>query len=390
MIQFQGMTAEEFLRDYWQKKPLLIKKALPDFVPPIDADELAGLALEEDVESRLVMETPHKKPFWELRHGPFDVHDFSKLPETHWTLLVQGVDLLVPEVAKLREHFNFIPQWRFDDVMISYAATHGGVGPHYDNYDVFLYQAAGSRRWLLTTKDCHPENHINDVPLRLMQRFEVEFDYVLEAGDMLYLPPHVGHHGIALNQDCMTYSFGYRSYQGRELFDSFADYLAEEDNREILYRDPNWSKVMGQETIEPDAWQQAKAVLLNMLADDRHLKRWFSRHVTTLDRQAQQHLPQPLSNSKKNNVTSFLLKCQQHTQLRLHAACRISYYFEHDDMVLMINGCSWDTNGVTHEMMLSLANARMLETSGLSPWLHTIENQTFLHQLWLLQWVYFD
>ncbi len=135
-----GLTAREFLRDYWQKKPLLIRQAIPDFESPIDADELAGLALEEEVESRVIIA-------WELRRGPFSEDSFSQLPEREWTLLVQAVDQFVPEVAELLEHFRFLPSWRIDDVMISFAAPGGSVGPHFDNYDVFLLQGKGKRHW---------------------------------------------------------------------------------------------------------------------------------------------------------------------------------------------------------------------------------------------------
>ena len=138
-----GLTAREFMRDYWQKKPLLIRQAIPDFESPIDADELAGLALEEEVESRLVIE--HGERPWELRRGPFAEDEFSKLPEREWTLLVQAVDQFVPEVSELLENFRFLPSWRVDDVMISFAAPGGSVGPHFDNYDVFLLQGHGKR-----------------------------------------------------------------------------------------------------------------------------------------------------------------------------------------------------------------------------------------------------
>ncbi|WP_279293382.1 cupin domain-containing protein, partial [Pseudomonas aeruginosa] len=140
-----GLTAAEFLRDYWQRKPLLVRQAIPDFESPLSADELAGLSLEESVESRIVLE--HGKTPWEMRRGPFQEEDYQHLPEQDWTLLVQAVDQFVPEVAQLLEQFRFLPSWRIDDVMISYAAPGGGVGPHFDNYDVFLLQGHGRRRW---------------------------------------------------------------------------------------------------------------------------------------------------------------------------------------------------------------------------------------------------
>lgn len=138
MLHFQQINLETFLTEYWQKKPLLLRNALPNFINLLSPDELAGLALEEEVESRIVIQRPHHIKPWHLLRGPFCEKDFQSLPKTHWTLLVQGVDRFVPEVYQLLEHFNFLPQWRIDDVMISYASKYGSVGPHYDNYDVFL------------------------------------------------------------------------------------------------------------------------------------------------------------------------------------------------------------------------------------------------------------
>jgi 50S ribosomal protein L16 3-hydroxylase len=224
MLNLNNISITSFLTNYWQKKPLVIRQALPGFNSPISPDELAGLALEEEIESRIVWETPNQSPQWHLKRGPFTEKDFSSLPNSHWTLLVQGVDRVIPEVYALLDHFNFLPQWRVDDVMISFATLFGGVGPHYDNYDVFLYQAKGQRLWSLTSQKCKPENYIPELELRIMREFAVEEEILLEEGDMLYLPPHIGHYGISQSDECMTYSFGYRSYQGQELWDSLGDY----------------------------------------------------------------------------------------------------------------------------------------------------------------------
>ena len=176
-----GITAREFLRDYWQKKPLLIRQAIPDFESPIDADELAGLALEEEVESRLVIE--HGERPWELRRGPFAEDEFSKLPEREWTLLVQAVDQFVPEVSELLEHFRFLPSWRIDDVMISFAAPGGGVGPHFDNYDVFLLQGHGKRNWKIGQM-CDSESPLlPHADLRILAGFQGPLVGGLEIGE---------------------------------------------------------------------------------------------------------------------------------------------------------------------------------------------------------------
>src|SRR5690606_33230205 len=172
------LPIEDFLRAYWQKKPLLIRNAFPNFESPIDGDELAGLALEEEVESRLILE--HCKVPWELQHGPFDENIFSTLPESHWTLLVQAVDQWVPEVHELLNHFRFIPNWRLDDIMVSYAPDQGSVGPHFDYYDVFLLQGAGQRRWR-TGQQCDVNSaHVEGTPLNVLKNFEQQNEWLLE------------------------------------------------------------------------------------------------------------------------------------------------------------------------------------------------------------------
>jgi len=225
MIHLNKINISTFLNEYWQKKPLVIRGALPDFETPVSAEELAGLSLEEEVESRIVIQNGEKD--YQLLKGPFDESTYESLPEENWTLLIQGMDRLVPEVTDILNDFDFLPRWRIDDIMISYATKGGNVGPHFDHYDVFLLQAAGKRNWKLTSQDCREDNYIQGVDLRLMETFTVEEDYVFEKGDVLYIPPKWGHHGVALDDECMTYSIGYRTYRGQELWDSFGDHLSE-------------------------------------------------------------------------------------------------------------------------------------------------------------------
>ncbi|MDP3706282.1 MAG: cupin domain-containing protein [Legionellaceae bacterium] len=386
MVHFQHIDQSTFLTDYWQKKPLVIRQALPDFINPLTADELAGLAMEEDVESRMVLETPQQAPFWHLKTGPFLESDFATLPKTHWTLLVQSMDRLIPEVALMLDHFNFIPQWRVDDVMISYAVAQGSVGPHYDNYDVFLYQASGRRKWSLTTKNCTKNNCLRDVELRIMADFETEEEYVLEAGDMLYLPPHVGHYGVSLSDDCMTYSFGYRSYQGQELWDSFGDFISEKALFTALYHDPNWATLPGTSAITSEAWLQARHVMQQMLDDDCLMKTWFGCFATRLDQQAEQHMPMPLDNEDEHDVSGFMNLLSQSRELQRDATCRLAY-LEDDVFCLFINGCEWNITGVSSSLVQYVANNRILNILDLMPYLEFEDNRLFLHELWTLQWL---
>jgi len=192
-----GLTPERFLAEYWQKRPLLVRQAIPGFKSPLSADELAGLACEPEVESRLILEKGGSRP-WQLEHGPFEEERFATLPESHWTLLVQRVNHWVPAVADLLDHFAFLPSWRLDDIMISYAADQGSVGPHTDQYDVFLLQGAGRRRWQIDASVTDESPLLDHPDLRILAQFHATDEWVLEPGDLLYLPPGLAHYGVAL------------------------------------------------------------------------------------------------------------------------------------------------------------------------------------------------
>ena len=272
-----GMTAREFMRDYWQKKPLLIRQAIPDFESPIDADELAGLALEEEVESRLVIE--HGERPWELRRGPFAEDEFGKLPEREWTLLVQAVDQFVPEVGELLEHFRFLPSWRIDDVMISYAAPGGSVGPHFDNYDVFLLQGAGQRHWQIGQMCDSDSALLEHADLRILADFQATDEWTLEPGDMLYLPPRLAHSGVAVD-DCLTYSVGFRAPSAAEVLTHFTDFLSQYLPDEERYTDADAQPVSDPHQIQRDALDRLKGLLAEHMSDERMLLTWFGQFMT--------------------------------------------------------------------------------------------------------------
>jgi 50S ribosomal protein L16 3-hydroxylase len=229
-----GLPPATFLRRHWQKRPLLVRGAFPGFTDPVTPEELAGLACEADVESRLVLERDGTRP-WQVLPGPQNPGRFRRLPRTHWSLLVQGVDRLLPRAAELMDPFRFIPDWRLDDVMVSFAPRHGSVGPHVDNYDVFLLQGRGRRRWRIDTRAA--ADFVPGLDLRILRRFRAEREWVLGPGDMLYLPPGVAHHGVAL-EDCLTYSIGFRAPSVMDLLAAAVPRLAGADASGLLYRDP--------------------------------------------------------------------------------------------------------------------------------------------------------
>ncbi len=273
------LTVERFLAEYWQKKPVLIRNALPGCVPPLAADELAGLACEEQVESRLIIHDGQSEK-WELLHGPFDNETFRALPETHWTLLVQAVDFWVPEAAKFLDRFNFIPSWRVDDLMISLAGDGGGVGPHFDNYDVFLVQVSGRRQWEVggIYGEHSPRRH--DTPVMLLTGWEPEERWILDPGDLLYVPPRVGHSGVAIGQECMTCSVGFRAPSHGDMLREFAHFIASDLSEEIRYADPDLLLQTHPGHIPPGALNKAQQILRQYVEEKDKVAEWFGRSVT--------------------------------------------------------------------------------------------------------------
>lgn len=387
MDTLQHFDQELFLSQYWQKKPLLIKQGLADFKSPISADELAGLALEDEIESRMVLEHPGQTPAWSLRRGPFKEADFAQLPKTHWTLLVQGVDRFIPEVADLIDIFSFIPQWRFDDVMISYAVSQGGVGPHYDLYDVFLVQAQGRRRWSLTTKGCHEDNKVEQIPLRLMKEFATEQSFDLEPGDVLYLPPRVGHWGVSLTDDCMTYSFGYRSYPALEMLHSFVDFLEEKPNLGC-YQDPNWFLLNNKGQISDAAIINAQNTFQSLINNKALFAEWFASFASHIDMQAQHLLPEPCSKKNKLSLDAFKKSLMNTSYLMRDRLVRMVYVVLEHDVLFFINGAQWPSAGIDLALIELLCADFKVPLHAQQELLLQDKHVEWLYTLWLAG--YFD
>ena len=260
-----NISKEQFLKEYWQKKPLLIRQAYPNFEPIVPADELAGMSLEEEIESRIIMENGPGSP-WQLLSGPFQEDTFSKLPEDKWTLLIQGVDQWVPEAADLLQDFNFIPNWRIDDLMISFATDGGSVGPHYDQYDVFLLQAEGQREWRIGQMCSEHDDFLRETKLRILSQFEETDRWTLEPGDMLYLPPRLAHYGISQGNG-QTYSIGFRAPSQSELMHSLVDQIDASSNEDQRYGDPDLELQENCGEISDAALQQVREFMTQALAD---------------------------------------------------------------------------------------------------------------------------
>ncbi len=268
-----GLTIGEFLRDYWQKKPLLIRQAVPGFKGLLDPQQLIEMACLEDAQARLVKQS---RGVWQLAQGPFDPDDIAKL-RGKWTVLVQGVNHVMPEATALLQRFSFIPHARLDDLMVSYAAKGGGVGPHFDAYDVFLLQGSGHRRWQISTQE--DRSLIPGAPLRILRNFNVEQEWVLEAGDMLYLPPQCGHNGIA-EDDCMTYSIGFRTPTHQELTEQFLVYLQDRICVDGIYADPELKTQTHPSEIGADMLRQVGQTIRKMRWDDEDIANFLGSYLS--------------------------------------------------------------------------------------------------------------
>ncbi len=275
-----GLTPSQFMRRYWQKKPLLIRGAVPDGSPPLTREALFELAASEDVESRLVSQTRGR---WHLDHGPFEPDELPSVKRRAWTLLVQGVDLYDDRARALLDRFRFVPDARLDDLMISYATDGGGVGPHFDSYDVFLLQVHGKRRWRISAQ--RDLSLKAGLPLKVLQHFEPEQEWLLEPGDMLYLPPHIAHDGIA-DGECMTCSIGFRAPSANELVGQFLYHLAERSETartqagERLYRDPHQAAVAHPAALPAALTAELGAILARTRWTERDLVSFLGSYLS--------------------------------------------------------------------------------------------------------------
>ncbi|AOE85016.1 cupin domain-containing protein [Pseudomonas sp. TCU-HL1] len=366
-----GLTAREFLRDYWQKKPLLIRQAIPGFESPISPDELAGLSLEEEVESRLVLE--HGERPWELRRGPFAEDTYQNLPERDWTLLVQAVDQFVPDVAELLEQFRFLPSWRIDDVMISFAAPGGGVGPHFDNYDVFLLQGHGRRNWKIGQM-CDAESALlPHADLRILADFQQTDEWVLEPGDMLYLPPRLAHFGIA-EDDCMTYSVGFRAPSAAEVLTHFTDFLAQFLPDEERYSDAGAAPASDPHEIQRDALDRLKTLLNEHMSDERLLLTWFGQFMT------EPRYPELVAGAEVEEE-DFLGAIEDGAVLIRNPSARLAWSEVDVGLVLFASGQSRLLPSELRELLKLICAAEALHLENLGQWLADDEGRKLLLEL---------
>jgi 50S ribosomal protein L16 3-hydroxylase len=341
LILLGGISPAKFMSTYWQRKPLLVRQAIPEFKALLSRPALFDLAQQNEVESRLVMGSNDGKRSWQMHRGPFKRRAIPKLTERDWTLLVQGVDLHDDRLAALMQQFRFVPDARLDDVMISYATEGGGVGPHFDSYDVFLLQAHGQRRWRIgRQKDL---SLVPDMPLKILANFKPEYDWVLEPGDMLYLPPRYAHDGVALGE-CMTYSVGFRVPQTGDLARELLVRLSEGAEESIgcdLYKDADQPAVSHPAVMPLGLKEFAIKALQKSLKDPKLLQRALGEYLT--EPKANVWFEMGDMPTKLNSV-------------RLDRRSKMMY----DEHHIFLNGESWRAAGKDAALMRQLADSREL------------------------------
>jgi 50S ribosomal protein L16 3-hydroxylase len=269
-----GLSPHGFLRRHWQKKPLLARGAMSECSGIVSYRDVTGLAQREDVESRLITREHGR---WSVRHGPFTRRDVGRLPATGWTLLVQGVDEALPRARELLRRFAFIPYARLDDLMVSYAAPGGGVGPHYDSYDVFLIQGEGTRRWAVSGQT--DLALVRDAPLKILRRFRPEHVWDVQPGDVLYLPPRHAHDGVAVTP-CITYSVGFRAPSAQELATRFLEFMQDRVALEGMYEDPDLRPTARPARIDERMIERAARTLDRLAWSRADVREFIGRYLS--------------------------------------------------------------------------------------------------------------
>lgn len=328
-LNLGSLSIEKFLQEYWQKKPLLIKGGIKHFSDPLTADELAGLATEEDVESRIVSCVDKQ---WDMETGPFE--DFSQYGEKDWTLLVQAVDHWHPDAATLLDAFRFIPNWRVDDLMVSFSAPGGGVGPHLDQYDVFIIQGEGKRHWRVGMPDASLKQHCPHPRLLQVSPFNACIDAITEPGDILYIPPGCPHDGVSI-ENSLNYSVGFRAPAQKDLLTGLLDYLIDHDITGNRFTDPQRSTSKSAGQISESDLDQIQQLLQQLSADRELLPQWFGGLITRAKHELDINEPDP--HYEAEEIEEYL---QEGSVLTRLGGLRCCYYQQNSqaDIQLFING----------------------------------------------------
>jgi 50S ribosomal protein L16 3-hydroxylase len=360
------LSPQDFLENYWQQQPLVVRQAFPGFESPISADELAGLSCEADVNSRIVIEKGGKHP-WQAIYGPMDEAVFQSLPDTHWTLLVNDVEKYLPELAWIVDRFRFIPEWCIDDLMISYAPEGGSVGPHLDQYDVFILQAQGHRHWQLHSREVTEENQVADTDLRIQQDFQAEQEWLLAPGDLIYIPPGVSHYGVAMDE-CLSFSIGFRAATHAEMLQDFVEYISRGLPAEATFRSPNLVVQQHANEITAAILDTVREILKDYLRPDHpELSRWFGRFISDGKTDITPETGQA--------VADFKQLVAAHVVLARHPASHFAFSRRDSRALLFIDGGDFDVSVGFAE---ALCAHRQIDVQSLAGIMTAEEQQLFL------------
>jgi 50S ribosomal protein L16 3-hydroxylase len=340
-----GLTPADFMRRHWQKRPLFAPRALAQYAGAVSRADLFGLAQQEDVESRIVRRLAHGR--WQVRHGPFTARDFTRMPRSGWTLLVQGVEQKLRPVVQLLGEFSFIPYARLDDIMVSYAAPGGGVGAHFDSYDVFLLQGSGQRRWQLSRQ--HDFELVPDVPVKILERFTPTHEWLVDAGDLLYLPPQYAHDGVAMGE-CITYSIGFRAPSAQELAQRFLEFMQDRLQLDGLYADPDLKPTRTPARIPGQMIEAATAMLDSIRWSREDVEEFMGVYLTEPKANVVFNRPR-----RAMTLKAFAARVQR-AGIRLALSTRMLS----SDSRIFVNGEAYkiERNGLT--VLSKLANQRQL------------------------------
>lgn len=384
-MQLENFDPAFFLKQYWQKKPLLIHAGFTHFQDPVTPDELAGLAMEESIESRIICDQ-NADHHWQVRHGPFNEEDFPSF-DKNWTLLVQAVDHFLPEVAELLSAFRFIPDWRTDDVMISYAADGGSVGPHFDNYDVFLIQGHGQRRWQIGQYCQADEPLLTNNSLKILSDFRCTEEFLMEAGDILYLPPCIAHWGVAVGE-ALTYSVGFRAPSHSELVSHWSDYVLANLVSKSHLKDPELSADSNPGEIGGNNLEHMKALLKKLLTDNDAMEDWFAQLMTQ---------PKYLQGDVSEiDISSSELPIDLDSLLRdggdLYRSgdCRLAFIRHQKYHALYANGDRLNSELASTAFIEYLCQEKLLNSTHLVEYIGNANNRTVLQSLLARNCFYVD
>ncbi len=355
------LTVKDFLSQIWQQTPLYVSQCLNSQLPNIDSDDIAGLALEDDVESRLIQ--CHQKDTersWTLEHGPFSEHQLTHLPPSNWTLLIQAADIWIADISQFLDLFRFLPNWRLDDIMISCAADGGGVGPHFDFYDVFLIQVRGNRTWHIGPMCNDQSERVKDSPVNQIPDFEPESSYHTKPGDLLYIPAGKAHWGIAQGDDCMTISVGFRAPSDSEILSSYTDFLSEKLFNSERYRDDAPTPATNPGEISDHVINTLRAKMASLIDQPEALISWFGQQMTEVkypEIQPQEFYD--LANIDQQQLEPFLAE----NTLETFSASRLAYKSDNLYTKLFVGGEEFITSLIVAE---TLCRKRYFEAGELS------------------------